>query len=71
MMTHEVRPAEVSPEELSWETHKLLTADSLAMSVNAGYLERDKAVELYEFWFSPDETAIAGLYRMIENGKNA
>lgn len=61
----ELHPGSPDPVELELETTKWYVVDAMIASINSGYLERDKAVELLEIWFEPDQIAVAAIYRNI------
>jgi len=52
--------------ELELETTKWYCADAAITSVNnrsPDWLTRDKAVELLEIWFGPDDVVVAAVYK--------
>jgi len=57
--------------ELELETTKWYVVDSLIMSVQTRQLDRDKAIELLETWFGPDQRAIASIYKHTHISKES
>lgn len=67
----DVEEQDKAVNELELEVVKYYTIDSLAFSVNAGQLDRDKAIELLEAWFPIDKVAISALYKQISDLRKA